>query len=103
MARIKKNDTVLVIAGKDKGKKGTVAEVLPKKGKVLVQGVNVVIRHAKARKQGDVAGIRHEERPFDISNVLPVCGSCKKPSRIGQKVLEDGKKVRICARCKEIM
>lgn len=103
MARIKKNDTVLVIAGKDKGKRGTVAEVLPKKGKVLVQGVNIVIRHAKARKQGDVAGIRHEERPFDISNVVPICSSCKKPCRVGTKVLEGAKKARICARCKEIL
>jgi len=103
MARIKKNDTVLVLSGKDKGKRGTVAEVLPKKGKVLVQGVNVVIRHAKARKQGDTAGIRHEERPFDISNVMPICPYCKKPCRVGAKFLEDEKKVRVCAGCKEII
>jgi len=103
MARVKKNDTVLVIAGKDKGKKGTVADVLPKKGKVLVQGVNVVIKHAKARKQGDVSGIRQEERPFNISNVMPICPSCKKPCRVGAKALGGGKKVRVCAKCKEIM
>jgi len=103
MARVKKNDTVLVIAGKDKGKKGTVADILPKKGKVLVQGVNVVIRHAKARKQGDVSGIRHEERPFSVSNVMPICPSCKKPCRVCAKSLEGGKKVRVCAKCKEIM
>jgi len=101
MARIKKNDKVLVIAGKDKGKKGTVADVFPKKRKVLVQGINVVIRHAKARKQGETAGIRHEERPFDISNVMPICSSCKKPCRICAKQLEGGKKVRVCAKCKE--
>jgi len=103
MARIKKNDTVLVIAGKDKGKKGTVADVLPKKGKILVQGANVVVRHAKARKQGDVSGIRQEERPFNISNVMPICPSCKKPCRVSAKFLEGGKKVRVCAKCKEIM
>ena len=103
MARIKKNDKVLVIAGKDKGKKGTVADVIPKKGKILVQGVNVVIRHAKARKQGDVAGIKHEERPFSISNVMPICPSCKKPCRVCTKKLESGKKVRVCAKCKENM
>jgi len=103
MARVKKNDTVLVVAGKDKNKKGKVADVLPKKGKVLVQGVNVVTRHVKARKRGDVAGIRQEERPFSISNVMPICPSCKKPCRVGAKFLEDGKKVRVCAKCKEIM
>jgi len=103
MACIKKNDTVIVVTGKDKGKKGTVADVFPKKGKVLVQGVNIAIRHAKARKQGDVAGIRHEEKPFSISNVMPVCGSCKKPCRVRVKALESGKKVRVCARCNEIM
>ena len=101
MARIKKNDTVIVTTGKDKGKKGTVADVLPKKGKVLVQGVNIVIRHAKARKQGETAGIRHEERPFDISNVMPICSSCKKPCRVRTKLSEDGKKARICCRCNE--
>jgi len=101
MARIKKNDKVLVIAGKDKGKTGVVADVFPKKRKVLVQGVNIVIRHAKARKQGEVAGIRHEERPFNISNVMPICSSCKKPCRICKKSLESGEKVRVCSKCKE--
>ncbi|MFC1842781.1 50S ribosomal protein L24 [Candidatus Dependentiae bacterium] len=101
MARIKKNDTVLVVTGKDKGKKGAVVDVITKKGKVLIQGVNIVIRHAKARKQGEVAGIRHEERPINLSNVMPVCSSCKKPCRIGLKKLENGKSVRVCARCKE--
>jgi len=103
MARFKKNDTVLVVTGKDKGKKGTIVEVFPKKGKVLVQGVNIVIRHAKARKQGEVAGIKHEERPIDMSNVMPVCSSCKKPCRVGSKKMENGKSVNVCARCKENM
>lgn len=106
MSRIKKNDTVLVISGKDKGKKGSVIAVICKKGfketrKVLVQGVNVVIRHAKARKQGEVAGIKHEERPIEISNVMPVCPSCKKPCRIGSSKLGSGKCGRICISCKE--
>jgi len=103
MARVKKNDTVLVISGKDKGKKGAVVDIYPKKGKVLVQGVNIVIRHAKARKQGDVAGIKQEERPVSVSNVMPVCSSCKKPCRVGTKKLESGKSVRVCASCKENM
>jgi len=103
MARVKKKDTVLVISGKDKGKKGAVVDIYPKKGKVLIQGVNIVIRHAKARKQGEVAGIRHEERPISISNVMPVCPSCKKPCRVGSKKLESGANVRVCASCKENM
>jgi len=103
MACVKKNDTVFVLTGKDKGKRGVVADVLPKKNKVLVQGVNVAIKHAKPRKQGDIAGIKREEMPFDISNVMPVCSSCKKPCRVGAKLLGDGKKVRICSKCKEII
>lgn len=101
MARIKRKDTVLVISGKDKGKKGSVIEVESKTGRVLVQGVNVVIRHAKARKQGEIAGIKHEERPIDISNVMLICPSCKKPCRIGSKKLDSGKSGRVCSSCKE--
>ncbi|EKE05172.1 MAG: 50S ribosomal protein L24 [uncultured bacterium] len=101
MSRIKKNDTVLVISGKDKGKRGSVIDVVCKEGRILVQGINVVIRHAKARKQGDVAGIKHEERPVDISNVMPICPSCKKPCRIGSTKLDSGKRGRICISCKE--
>jgi len=103
MVRVKKNDTVVVISGRDKGKQGTVADVFPKKGKVLVQGVNIVIRHAKARKQGEVAGIKREERPFELSSVMPICTACKKPCRVKARVLESGKKVRICVRCEEII
>ena len=101
MSRIKKNDTVLVISGKDKGKKGPVIDIINKTGRILVQGINVVIRHAKARKQGEIAGIKHEERPIDISNVMPICPSCKKPCRIGSKKLDSGKSGRICVSCKE--
>jgi len=101
MARIKKNDTVLVISGKDKGKKGVVIDLINKKDKVLVQGVNIVVRHAKARKQGELPGIKQEERPIDISNVMPVCPSCKKACRIGAKKLDNGKNGRICVSCKE--
>lgn len=101
MNRIKKNDTVLVISGKDKGKKGSVIDVICKSGRILVQGVNVVVRHVKARKQGEIAGIKHEERPIDISNVMPVCPSCKKACRIGSNKLNGGKSGRNCVSCKE--
>lgn len=102
MARVKKNDTVLVIAGKDKGKKGSVIDLLLNKGKVLVKGIAIATRHAKARKQGEVSGIRKEESFIELANVMPVCSSCKKACRVNAKILEDGKKTRICNSCKEI-
>ncbi|MEX0849508.1 MAG: 50S ribosomal protein L24 [Candidatus Dependentiae bacterium] len=71
-SRIKKGDSVYVLTGKDKGKTGSVIAILPKKGKVMVKDVAVVTRHVKARKQGDIPGIKKEERYIDISNVMPV-------------------------------
>ncbi len=102
VARVKKNDTVLVIAGKDKGKQGAVIEILPKKGKVIVKDVAIVTRHVKARRQGETPGIKKEESFIRISKVMPVCKACKKPCRINIKKLESGKNARICNRCKEI-
>ena len=101
MERIKKNDTVAVIAGKDKGKSGKVIELSLKKGKVVVKDVAIVTKHAKARKQGEVSAIKKQESPIKLSNVMPVCTSCKKPTRVGSKLLDAGKRVRICNRCKE--
>ncbi len=106
MERIKKNDTVFVITGgnkkgRDKGKKGKVIEILPKKGKVMVKGVSLVTKHFKARKQGEASGIKKIERYIDSSNVMPVCTACKKPTRVGTKEIEAGKRVRICKRCNE--
>ena len=102
VARIKKNDNVVVLSGKDRDKKGTVLEVLPKKGKVLVKDIGLVTRHVKARRQGEVSGIKKEERYIDTSLVMPICVSCKKPCRINVKVLDDGNKARVCNRCSEI-
>ncbi len=102
VARVKKNDTVLVLSGKDKGKQGSVIAILPKKGKVMVKGVSVVTRHVKAKRAGQVAGIRKEESFIGISIIMPICSACKKPSRVNSKVLENGKKARTCNRCKEI-
>jgi len=100
--RIKKNDTVVVLSGRDKGKQGVVIALKQKKGKVLVKGVAVVTRHAKARRTGEVAGIKKEESFILLSKIMPVCGSCKKPCRVNAKKLESGKNVRVCNRCKEI-
>lgn len=102
VARIKKNDSVIVISGKDKGKKGTVIQVSPDKGKVMVKGVAVVTKHVKARRQGETGGIKQKEGLIDVSKVMPVCTSCKKACRIHMKFLEDATKARACTRCKEI-
>lgn len=100
IARIKKNDTVIVISGKDKGKQGMVLEVLPSKQKVVVKDVAVVTRHVKARRQGETAGIRKEEAYLNLSKVMPICSSCKKPCRVQVKIT-DGNKARSCQHCKE--
>lgn len=102
VARIKKNDTVIVLSGKDKDKKSTVIEVLPKKGKVLVKDVAMITRHVKARKQGEVSGIKKEEQYIVSSMVMPVCTSCKLPCRVNSKSIEGGSRVRVCNRCEEI-
>jgi large subunit ribosomal protein L24 len=103
MMRIKKNDKVMVISGKDKGKKSDVIAILPKKGKIMIKDVAVATRHVKARKQGEIPGIKKEESYIKLSNVMPICPSCSEPTRIGKKFLNDGKKVRVCGKCKEIM
>ena len=97
---IKKEDTVIVIAGKDKGKSGKVMQAAPKAGKVTVQGINMATKHKKARTQGEQSGIIQQENPIDISNVMLKCPKCGKATRIGFKV-EDGKKVRVCKKCGE--
>lgn len=101
MERLKKNDTVVVITGGDKGKKGKIIEILPKKGKVMVQGVALVTKHFKARKQGEASGIKKVECYIDSAKVMPVCSACKKAARVGTKVVEAGKRIRICKRCNE--
>jgi len=101
--KIRKNDTVLVIAGKDKGKKGKVRFAYPKKQKVLVEGVNFIKKHSKARGQVRQAGIIDLEVPVPISNVMLLCDKCNHPTRIGFHFLEDGRKVRICRSCREVI
>lgn len=101
VARVKKGDTVFVITGKDKGKKGKVIEILPKKGKVKVEGVAFVVKHRKARKSGETSSIKREEHFIDLSNVMPECPSTKNTCRVGSKVLENGKRNRISHRSKE--
>jgi large subunit ribosomal protein L24 len=101
--KIRKNDTVLVIAGKDRGKKGKVRKALPKKDKVIVEGVNMIKRHSRAKGQARQAGIIELEAPLDISNVILICNKCNKPARIGFSFLSDGRKARICRSCGEVI
>jgi len=100
---IKKNDQVVVIAGKDKGKSGRVLRVIPEKGRVLVERVNIIKRHTKASQKTGKGGILEKEAPLAISNVMLVCSKCNKPARIGHKELEDGSRARVCRRCDELI
>ena len=95
---VKKGDTVQVITGKDKGQTGKVISVLPKEGKVVVEKVNMVSRHVKARKQGDESGIIQKEAPLYASKVMLYCSKCGRGVRSGRK-LDGDKKVRVCKRC----
>ena len=95
---IKKNDKVVVLSGKDKGKEGKVLNAMPAEKKVVVEGINVATCHVKPRKQGDEGGIIRREIPMYASKVMLVCPKCGKPTRVASKV-EDGKKVRACKKC----
>jgi large subunit ribosomal protein L24 len=103
MAKIRKNDTVKILIGKDRGKSGKVLAVYPKTGKVLVQGLNFVKKHTRRTSQDQQGGIIQKENPIHISNLMLVCQKCGKASPVGFSTLSDGTKVRICKRCKEII
>jgi large subunit ribosomal protein L24 len=99
MLKIKKNDRVKVLQGKDSGKTGKVLRVEPIKEFVYVEGVNIIKVHTRSKKQGQSGGIISKEGPIHISNVEVVCPSCSKPARIGFEVKDSGDKVRICKKC----
>jgi large subunit ribosomal protein L24 len=101
--RIKKDDKVKVIAGKDKGKIGKVLKVIRKKNRVLVENVNMVKRHAKPSAQNRQGGIIEGEAPIHWSNLMLMCSKCMAPTRIKIQLLDDGKKVRACSKCDEIV
>lgn len=101
--KIKKDDEVLVIAGKDRGKSGKVRQVLSDSDGLLVEGVNMIKRHTRARAQVKQAGIIEREAPVHASNVMLLCGKCSKPARLGRRILADGSKVRFCKSCGEVI
>ena len=95
---IRKDDKVVVISGKDKGKQGKVLVADPKAGKVIVEGVSVASKHQKPKKQGEQGGIIKMETPIYACKVMVVCPKCGKATRVAHKI-EDGKKVRVCKKC----
>ena len=100
---VKTGDTVVVISGKDKGKKGKVLAVSPTEGKIIVEKVNMVTKHVKPRKMGEQGGIVKAEGAFYASKAQIYCSHCKAPSRVAHSVAEDGTKTRICAKCKKAL
>ncbi|HEY8490388.1 MAG TPA: 50S ribosomal protein L24 [Dehalococcoidia bacterium] len=99
--KIKSNDMVKVIAGKDRGKEGQVRQVLPKRGRAVVQGVNMVKKHLRARGPNQPGGIVEREAPIHLSNLMLICRHCSKATRVGFRFRDDGKKVRYCKSCNE--
>jgi len=99
--KIKKGDNVYILVGKDRGKKGRVEKVFPRRGKVIVAGVNVATKHQKPMRGVKQVGRIKINLPIDISNVALICEKCGKYVRIGYKKLADGKKERVCKRCGE--
>ncbi|MCI8497744.1 MAG: 50S ribosomal protein L24 [Clostridiales bacterium] len=93
---VKKGDTVVVISGNSKGKKGKVLEVSPSEGKVIVEGIHMVTKHVKPRQMGQPGGIVKAEGAIYASKVMVVCPKCGKPTRVGHKIYPDGKKDRVC-------
>jgi len=101
--KIKKGDTVLVISGNYKGKKGKVREVVTEDEKLIIEGINIKKVHTKPRKTGQPGGILEKELPVSLSNVKLICSSCGKPTKVGFMFLEDKRKVRYCKKCNEII
>ena len=101
---LRKNDNVLIITGKDRGKKGRVLKVLPEKNRLIVEGVNLIKRHTKANPGKNVkGGIVEREAPLHASNVQLVCPECGARTRVGHKIPGDGRKVRVCRKCEEVV
>ena len=101
--QIRKNDSVMVISGKERGKTGKVLRVNPREDAVIIERINVVKRHTKPRGPQQAGGIIEKEASIPASNIMIMCDKCNAPVRIGQKVLADGNKLRLCRRCGEAL
>ena len=100
---VKKDDNVFVLTGKDSGKSGKVLKVNSDKGTVLVEGVNMSVKHQKPKGRNQNGGIIHQESPVNSSNVMLVCEKCKRPTKVGRKILPSGEKVRVCKACEGVI
>jgi len=100
---LKKGDTVVVLSGKDKGKKGKILTVIPKKDSVIVEGVSMAVKHKKPRRAGEEGGLINQEVSIRACKVMHLCPKCGRLTRIGRKVLDSGEIVRVCKRCAEII
>lgn len=100
---IKKGDTVMVITGKDTGRKGKVLRVIPDANRVVVEGINRVKKHQKPSRSLPQGGILKVESPLNASNVMLLCNKCNKPTRVGKNILDNGDKVRVCKQCGEVL
>jgi len=101
LASIRKNDNIIVIAGKEKGKKGRVLAVYPDKGRVIVEKLNIIKKHQRPTQKQKQGGIVDKEAPIHVSNIMLLCGRCDKPTRVSYNILETGKRVRMCKKCGE--
>ncbi len=100
---IRKGDRVLVLSGKDRGKKGKVMRVIPEKERVVVEGVNMIKKHSRPTRERMQGGIIDQEAPLHVSNVMLICSHCGEPTRTGVKVLENRRRVRNCRKCGELL
>ncbi|MDP6508935.1 MAG: 50S ribosomal protein L24 [Chloroflexota bacterium] len=101
--KVKKSDQVVVTRGRNRGERGEIIEVMPKIRKVVVEGVNVRMRHTRPRAPGQPSGIIEFNAPLPVSNVMLVCPKCDQATRVGRSTLADGSRVRICKRCGEVI
>ena len=100
---VKQGDRVVVLSGDSKGKKGKVVAVNPKNMTVIIEGVNMITKHKKPRKQGDQGGIIHQEAPISSSKVMLICPKCSSPTKVEKHILENGEKYRKCKKCGELL
>jgi len=100
---LKKGDTVITLAGRDRGKTGKILKIFPKEGRAVVEGVNFIKKHMRRTRQDQQGGIIQREGPVNITNIAILCKSCNRPARIGVTLLSDGSKSRFCKKCKEMI
>lgn len=100
---LKKGDNVVIIAGKEKGKRGKILHVSPSNNRAIVEALNMTVHHERPSRTNPQGGILQKEAPLNASNLMLVCPKCGKPARVGRTILEDGGKVRVCKKCSEVI